>query len=59
MDRPLISYQVIVSLIANTTPTKGLKEDCKIDDKQYKTGIEVTDEQWVELNICQNEFHGE
>jgi transposase len=57
--RPLVSYQVIVSLIANTTTTKGLKVACEIDDKRYETGIEITDEQWAELNIYQNEFHGE
>jgi transposase len=57
--RPLISYQVIVSLIANTTTGKGLKVACEIDDKQYETGIEITDKQWAELNVCPNEFHGE
>jgi hypothetical protein len=57
--RPLISYQVIVSLIANTSTTKGLKVACEIDNKQYHTGIEITDKQWAELNGCQNEFHGE
>jgi transposase len=57
--RPLISYQVIVSLIANTTTGKGLKTDCEIDNKQYETRIEITDKQWAELNIYPNEFHGE
>jgi transposase len=58
-NRALTSYQVIVSLIANTTTTKGLKVACEIDDRQYETGIEITDEQWAKLNICPNEFHGE
>jgi hypothetical protein len=58
--QPLISYQVIVSLIANTMTTTGLvKVSCEIDDKQYETGIGITDEQLAELNICLNEFHGE
>jgi transposase len=57
--RPLISYQIIVSLIAATTTTKGLKVACEIDDKQYATGIEISDEQLADINICQNEFHGE
>jgi hypothetical protein len=57
--QPLISYQVIVSLIANTMTTTGLKVTCEIDDKHCETGIEIKDEQLAELNICQNEFHGE
>jgi hypothetical protein len=32
---------------------------CEIDDRQYETGIEITDEQWAKINICPNEFHGE
>jgi transposase len=57
--KPLISYQVIVNLIANTMTATGLKVSCEIDDKQYEIGIEITDEQLAELNIFQNEFHGE
>ena len=57
--RPLVSYQIIVSLIAATTTTKGLKVACEIDDKQYDTGIEISDELLTNLNICQSEFHGE
>jgi hypothetical protein len=37
----------------------GLKVACEIDDKKYETGIEIADEQLDELNISQNEFHGE
>ena len=57
--RPLVSYQIIVSLISSTTTTKGLKVACEIDDKHYQTGIEISDEQLVNLNICPNTFHGE
>jgi hypothetical protein len=57
--RPLISYQVIASLIANTTTGKGLKVACEIDVKHYETVIEITDKQWSVLNVCPNEFHGE
>jgi len=56
---PLETYQIIVNYIASTTTTKGLKVACEIDDKQYDTGIEITDEQLEEINICRNEFHGE
>jgi len=57
--KPLVSYQIIVSLIAATTTRKGLKVACEIDDRQYHTGIEISDEQLRNLNIYQNEFHGE
>ena len=57
--KPLVTYQIIVSLIAATKTTTGLKVACEIDNKEYQTGIEISDEQFVALNICPNEFHGE
>ena len=57
--KPLVSYQIIVSLIASTRTTTGLKVACEIDDTEYKTGIEVSDEQLASLNIYPNAFHGE
>jgi hypothetical protein len=57
--KPLISYQIIVSLIAATKTTKGLKVACEIDDTKYETGKEISDEQFASLNIYPNEFHGE
>jgi len=57
--RPLVSYQVIVNLIAGTTTTKGLKVACEIDNNVYETGIEINDKQSAEINISRNSFHGE
>jgi hypothetical protein len=57
--KPLISYQVIVSYIAATNTAKGLKVACEIDDKEYETGIEISDEQFASLNLYPNDFHGE
>ena len=57
--KPLVSYQVIISLIAATKTTKGLKVACEIDDRGYETGIEISDEQLASLNIYPNKFHGE
>ena len=57
--KPLITYQIIVSLIAGTKTTKGLKVACEIDDKVYETGIEISKEQFEKINIYPNEFHGE
>jgi transposase len=57
--KPLISYKVIVSLIAGTKTKKGLNVDCEIDGKKYETGLEITDEQFAEINLCPTNFHGE
>ena len=57
--RPLVTYQVIVSLIAGTKTTKGLQVACEMDDNEYKTGIKVDDEQFASINISPNEFPGE
>jgi transposase len=57
--KPLVSYQIIVSLIAGTKTTTGLKVACEIDDKEYKTGIEISDEQFATISVCPNKFHGE
>lgn len=57
--RPLVSYQVIVSLIAGTKTTKGLKVACEIDNNEYETGIDISEEKYATINICPNKFHGE
>jgi hypothetical protein len=44
--RPLISREVVINLIANTTTTTGLKVNAALDEGQYPTGIQVTDEQF-------------
>jgi hypothetical protein len=57
--KPLVSYQITVSLIAATKTTTGLKVVCEIDDNEYETGIEISEEQFSTINIYPNEFHGE
>lgn len=59
MGKPLVSYQVIVSLIANTKTMKGLKVAYEIDRNEYETGIKISDEQYAAINIFPNKFHGE
>jgi hypothetical protein len=48
---------VIIDLIAGTTTATGLKVVAKADEKQYSTGIKVSDEQFKSLNIVGDEFH--
>ena len=57
--RPLVSYQVIVDLIASTTTETGLKVLCELDLDAYPKGVVVTDQQMASLNITRGEFHGE
>lgn len=57
--RPLISREVVVNLIANTTTTTGLKVRAALDERQYPTGITINDEQFNSIDIEQDSFHGE
>ena len=57
--KPLISHQVIVSLIAATTTKTGLKVQARIDPQTYPKGRKITDAEMDALNITRAEFHGE
>ncbi len=57
--KPLISYAVVVSLIANTTTTKGLTVKCRLDKSKYPKGIKISDDMMEKLNIQYDEFHGD
>ena len=56
--KPLISYQVIVNLIAATRTTTGLQIKADLDKRKYIAGIKVSDEDYDTLNITQNSFKG-
>ena len=57
--KPLISHQVIVNLIANTTTKTGLKVRCQLDRNQYPRGTKVSDAEFKTIAISRNDFHGE
>jgi transposase len=57
--RPLLSYEVIINLIASTKTAKGLDVECELDKGIYETGINITDKQMEEITIIKNLFHGE
>ena len=57
--RPLLSVQTIVSLIANTTTTTGLKIKSAIDTRSYDTAVKVSDEAFAAVNLKPSRFHGE
>ena len=57
--RPLVSHEVMVNLIGNTTTKKGLKIKAELDKGRYKTGIKVSDEETSQVNIIKDKFHGQ
>jgi hypothetical protein len=57
--KPLISHQVIVSLIGATTTKTGLKVRAEIDPNTYPKGLKIRDAEMATLNITRDEFHGE
>ncbi len=57
--KPLISYLVIVQLIASTTTDSELTVACQLDENDYAKGTKVTDAEMAALNIQPAVFHGE
>jgi hypothetical protein len=57
--KPLIDRATVVSLIANTTTKTGLKIKVKLDERNYKTGIKVSEKEMQLLNLHKDTFHGE
>ena len=49
--KPLESFEAIVQLIGNTTTSKGLKVNAKIDKRIYKKGKKISDAQFSALSI--------
>jgi hypothetical protein len=56
--QPLISYQVIINLIAATTTSTGLEVYARLDENEYPK-IEVTDAELAAVNLTRDAFHGE
>jgi len=57
--RPLVSHEVIINLISNTTTTEGLKIKAELDPGAYPLGIKVTDAELATVNLKPAQFHGE
>lgn len=56
--RPLISREVIVNLIANTTTGTGLTIQAELDKNTYPIGISISDEEVKKVNLIPAKFHG-
>jgi hypothetical protein len=57
--KPLVSYEVIVSLIAATTTTSGLRVYCELDPHAYPAGRKVTDAELATVRLERAPFHGD
>ncbi len=56
---PLVSYAVILSLIAATTTTAGLTVESRLDTNSYPAGRKMTKEEMDTIRLEPNAFHGE
>src|SRR6266568_3829651 len=57
--KPLVSYAVILKLIAATTTETGLTVQCQLDTNLYPAGRKIADEEMATLSIHPDSFHGE
>jgi len=56
--RPLVSQEVIVNRMANTTTEAGLRVEAALDPAPYETGNKVSDDDLAQVNIDPAHFHG-
>lgn len=57
--QPLISYQMVVDLIAATTTTTGLKVYASLDETNYETKKQVSAAAMQAINLKPHDFHPE
>ena len=57
--KPLVSFEVIVSLIAATTTNNGLKVHSELDTSLYPPGVKVSDKDFAKVHLRRDQFHGE
>ena len=57
--KPLVSLEVMVSLIAATRTKTGLKVYSELDTGTYAKGVKVSDQEIEGLNLKRDPFHGE
>jgi len=57
--KPLISYEVIVNLIAATRTDNGLTVHSELDTKAYPAGVKVSDKEIAQVALRPDKFHGD
>lgn len=58
-DKPLITRETVVNLIGNTKTETGLEIRAVLDENEYLTGKEVSQEEMNSINMERLEFHPE
>lgn len=49
--KPLENYEAVVKLISATTTKSGLKIKARLDNKKYKKGVKITDDEFEEIHL--------
>ena len=49
--QPLINIETVIDLIGSTTTKQGLKVKCILDEHEYKTGIKVSENEYLNIDI--------
>jgi Rhodopirellula transposase DDE domain len=57
--KPLVSYAVVVSLIAATRTAAGLTVGCELDTTLYPAGRKVSDAELASVRLERDAFHGD
>lgn len=57
--KPLRSFETIISLIAATGTSTGLKVHAELNRERYEAGIKVSDEELAQIKIRRDKFHGD
>jgi Rhodopirellula transposase DDE domain len=56
---PLTSHQVVVNLIGAVTTSTGLRVHAELDEREYPTGIRISDAEMDALPINRHDWHGD
>ena len=56
---PLTSHQVVVNLIGAVTTSTGLRVHAGLDEREYPTGIRISDAEMDALPIHRHDWHGD
>ncbi len=56
---PLVDYETVVQLIGSVKTKKGLTVMSKLDENNYEKGKKISKIQMAEINLTNNDFHGE
>jgi transposase len=55
--KPLVNYETIIKLISSTKTSKGLKVEARLDERDYKTGIKISDKDMKQLKIQSHKLY--